>query len=92
MATTNTTNSAALAANTIRIRMYRIGFGDCFLLSLPVPDCAGADSHRHILFDCGVHARGDLDMIEQAVDDIARTTSKKLAIVVATKIQKTNRR
>ena len=84
MATTNTTKSVTLAANTIRIRMYRIGFGDCFLLSLPVPDCAGADSHRHILFDCGVHARGDLDMIEQAVDDIARTSSKKLAIVVAT--------
>ena len=84
MAATVTTNSAALSADMIRVRMYRIGFGDCFLLSLPVPNSNGADSHRHILFDCGVHAQGDIDKIEAAVDHIAETTGKKLAIVVAT--------
>ena len=40
-----------LDANTIRIRMYRVGFGDCFLVSLPL---MGNDGFRHILVhDCG---------------------------------------
>ena len=69
---------------TIRVRMYRIGFGDCFLVSLPVADPAGGDTHKHILIDCGVHAKGDLHMIDRAVDHIATTTGKKLAIVIAT--------
>jgi beta-lactamase superfamily II metal-dependent hydrolase len=70
--------------STIRVRMYRIGFGDCFLVSLPVANGAGGDTHKHILVDCGVHAKGDLDMIDRAVDHIAETTGKKLAIVIAT--------
>ena len=71
-------------ANTIRVRMYRIGFGDCFLVSLPVANQAGGDTHKHVLVDCGVHAKGDLDMIDRAVDHIGTTTGKKLAIVIAT--------
>jgi len=71
-------------ANTIRVRMYRIGFGDCFLVSLPVANQAGGDTHKHVLVDCGVHAKGDLDMIDRAVDHIGATTGKKLAIVIAT--------
>src|SRR5258708_850831 len=35
----------------IRVRMYRIGFGDFFLLTVP-----GNDGPAHILIDCGVHA------------------------------------
>lgn len=71
-------------ANTIRVRMYRIGFGDCFLVSLPDANQTGGEPHKHILVDCGVHAKGDLDMIDRAVDHIAETTGKKLAIVIAT--------
>jgi beta-lactamase superfamily II metal-dependent hydrolase len=70
--------------STIRVRMYRIGFGDCFLVSLPVANGAGGDTHKHILVDCGVHAKGDLDMIDRAVDHVGVTTGKKLAIVIAT--------
>ena len=70
--------------NTIRVRMYRIGFGDCFLVSVPVAIQGAADTHKHILVDCGVHAKGDLDMIDRAVDHIGTTTGKKLAIVIAT--------
>ena len=32
--------------------MFRVGFGDFFLLSLNT-----ADGAKHILIDCGVHAR-----------------------------------
>jgi beta-lactamase superfamily II metal-dependent hydrolase len=71
--------------NTIRVRMYRVGFGDCFLLSLPIMNGAeGTETHKHLLIDCGVHARGDLKTIERAVDNIAETTGNKLAVVIAT--------
>jgi hypothetical protein len=73
------------SSKTIRIRMYRIGFGDCFLVSLPVPNSdPNADTHRHVLVDCGVHAKGKLDMSDKAVDDIATTTRKRLAVIIAT--------
>lgn len=67
-------------ADAISIRMYRVGFGDCFLVSLP----AGGVERRHILVDCGVHARGDIGSIEQVVADIATVSNRKLAIVIAT--------
>lgn len=34
----------------IRIRMYNVGFGDCFLLFIPTKS-----GERKILFDCGTH-------------------------------------
>jgi hypothetical protein len=75
----------AFGKNTIRVRMYRVGFGDCFLLSLPVAATdANGDTHRHVLIDCGVHAKGNLDLIDRAVAHIAETTKSKLAIVIAT--------
>src|SRR6266702_1700007 len=67
------------STNQIRIRMYRVGFGDCFLLTLP-----GADGPHHVLIDCGVHARGNIGTIEQAVDDVLEMTGRKLDIVIAT--------
>ena len=75
----------AFGKDTIRVRMYRVGFGDCFLLSLPVADAdANGDTHRHVLIDCGVHFKGDLKTMDRAVDHIAETTKRKLAIVIAT--------
>ena len=71
-------------AHTIRVRMYRIGFGDCFLVSLPAANQPGGETHKHVLVDCGVHAQGNLDMIDRVVDHIGTTTGKKLAIVIAT--------
>jgi beta-lactamase superfamily II metal-dependent hydrolase len=70
---------ADLKKDTIRIRMYRVGFGDCFLVSLPV-----GDSHVHVLVDCGVHARGDIGTIKDAVTDALAEAQNKLAIVIAT--------
>jgi len=63
----------------IRIRMYRVGFGDCFLVSLPLDG-----GYKHMLVDCGVHARGDIGTMEQVVADIATETGGKLAVVIAT--------
>ena len=75
----------AFGKNTIRVRMYRVGFGDCFLLSLPLAGAdTNGDTHRHVLIDCGVHFSGDLKMMDRAVDHIAETTKRKLAIVIAT--------
>jgi hypothetical protein len=59
--------------------MYRIGFGDCFLVSLPA-----ASGVEHILVDCGVHAKGDIKTMDRAVADIAKETGKSLAVVIAT--------
>lgn len=85
MATTTKTNATKLDSNTIRVRMYRVGFGDCFLISLPRGDNhPDGDGHQHILVDCGVHARGNIDMMDQAVDHIGTTTNNKLAVVIAT--------
>lgn len=71
--------------NTIRVRMYRVGFGDCFLLSLPIANAAvGAETHKHMLIDCGVHSQGNLERIDDAVKNIAEITNKKLAVVIAT--------
>jgi beta-lactamase superfamily II metal-dependent hydrolase len=63
----------------IRIRMYRVGFGDCFLLTLP-----GADKAHHILIDCGVHACGDIKTMGAVVDNIQKETGGELDLIVAT--------
>ena len=68
----------ALKADQARVRMYRVGFGDCFLVSVP-----GESGHRHVLVDFGVHPKGDVGTLEAALDDIARLTERKLAVVVA---------
>ncbi len=58
--------------------MYRVGFGDFFLLTVPA-----ASGPRHILIDCGVHA-GDLGSIRDAVNDMAKETGRNLALLIVT--------
>jgi beta-lactamase superfamily II metal-dependent hydrolase len=67
-----------LPADAVRIRMYRVGFGDCFLLSVPV-----GGGHRHLLVDCGVHPSGDIGAMPRVVADIAAVTGRRLAVIVA---------
>jgi beta-lactamase superfamily II metal-dependent hydrolase len=66
-----------MPADAIRIRMYRVGFGDCFLVTLPTKP-----KETHLLVDCGAHpsAAGDL---EGVVADIKQVTGGRLAVVVA---------
>ena len=63
----------------VRIRMYRVGFGDCFLVTVP-----DGTKKKHILIDCGVHAQSEFKGIAQAVAAIEEETKGKLAVVVAT--------
>ncbi|HEY0545492.1 MAG TPA: hypothetical protein VGC91_08965 [Pyrinomonadaceae bacterium] len=62
----------------LRVRMYRIGFGDFFLLTVPTKT-----GSEHILIDCGVHA-GNIGSMKACVQDLVKETSGKLALVVAT--------
>jgi beta-lactamase superfamily II metal-dependent hydrolase len=68
----------------VRVRMYRVGFGDFFLVSfLP-----GAGDPVHIVIDCGVFKgtkqTGDIGSIEAAVADMVQTTGGKLALLLVT--------
>lgn len=63
----------------IRVRMYRVGFGDFFLLTV-----RGADgTPLHVLIDCGVHA-ANLNSIGAAIDQLAKDTGGRLALVIMT--------
>ena len=64
--------------------MYRVGFGDCFLLSLPKETGQSKGRYNHVLIDCGVHAQGDIGTMEKVVDNIADVTDGSLDILIAT--------
>ncbi len=72
----------ATAPALMRIRMYRLGVGDSFLLTLPARD-GGA---FHMLIDCGIHTAetGGADRIRQVAQDICAETGGKLSLVVGT--------
>src|SRR5215510_15458568 len=71
------------AKNGLRVRMYRVGFGDFFLVIVPT-----SSGDQHILIDCGVFkgtsGTGDLGSITDAVEDMFQTTKGKLALVIMT--------
>jgi beta-lactamase superfamily II metal-dependent hydrolase len=69
---------AAGKTSGLRVRMYRVGFGDFFLVTVP-----GKSGPQHILIDCGVHA-GDIGSMDDCVRDLVKETDRKLALVVAT--------
>lgn len=73
-------NTTAAKGNAVglRVRMYRVGFGDFFLLTAPT-----AKGPKHILIDCGVHA-GDIHSIDKAVNQMAQETNSNLALVIMT--------
>jgi beta-lactamase superfamily II metal-dependent hydrolase len=63
--------------------MYRVGFGDFFLMTVPTDD-----GPQHILIDCGVTPgktkKGDIGTIKAAVAHMAAETDKKLALIIVT--------
>jgi beta-lactamase superfamily II metal-dependent hydrolase len=67
----------------LRIRMYRVGFGDFFLVTVP-----SDDGPQHILIDCGVTPgktkKGDIGTIKDAVAHMAAETHNKLALIIVT--------
>jgi beta-lactamase superfamily II metal-dependent hydrolase len=62
----------------VRIRMYRVGFGDFFLVSVP-----SNGGQAHILVDCGVHAH-DIKAMPAALAQMKADTGGKLALVIMT--------
>jgi beta-lactamase superfamily II metal-dependent hydrolase len=74
--------------DTVRVRMYNVGFGDCFLLEFPR---AGQPPFR-VLVDCGAHKAGyprpgwaPADAVRAIISDITTDTAPaRLDMVVAT--------
>jgi hypothetical protein len=74
----------AAKPNDVRIRMYNVGFGDCFLLTFRYKD--KKKTERHVLVDFGSTAapmRRESQMGETA-EDIRRITGGRLDAVVVT--------
>ena len=69
-------------SDTLRIRMYNVGFGDCFLLTLP--------DGKTILVDAGFHSQGKgafsgNDLAAQIAADVAQDSSPpRIDVVIAT--------
>ncbi|HTI78030.1 MAG TPA: hypothetical protein VL634_23715 [Mycobacterium sp.] len=70
-------------AKSLRIRMYRVGFGDFFLITVPTES-----GPKHIVVDCGVFkgksGTGDIATIKTAVRHMAAETESKLALIIVT--------
>jgi beta-lactamase superfamily II metal-dependent hydrolase len=57
-----------VTAGNVLVRMYDIGFGDCFLLGIPTPD-----GPRKILVDCGSIAKRSksiTEIVKRVVEDV----------------------
>lgn len=68
------------AGPPVRVRMYRQGLGDCFLVTFDV----GGDE-RHMLIDCGTLGATTTGVrISKVVDDIRESTGGHLHLLVAT--------
>jgi beta-lactamase superfamily II metal-dependent hydrolase len=67
----------------VAIRMYDVGFGDAFLLTIPTPD-----GPRKVLFDCGsikAASRPIGDIVRRIVDDVKDADGvPRIDVVVAT--------
>lgn len=70
-------------SKNLRVRMYRVGFGDFFLITLP-----GVKGPQHIVIDCGVTrgktGKGDIATIKTAVRHMAAETDSKLSLLIVT--------
>jgi hypothetical protein len=67
--------------SSVRIRMFRQGIGDCFLLTFP-----GRERESHVLIDCGV-LLGTADAqatMRTAAERILEATNGQLDVLVAT--------
>ncbi|AXJ10967.1 hypothetical protein [Arthrobacter sp. PM3] len=76
-----------MAANSVTVRMYDVGFGDAFLVTVRQDDLAW-----RMLVDCGVHSLGKarplLDVVRAIIADLTEAaapgTPPALDVVVAT--------
>ena len=75
----------SFAESFVRVRMYRHGLGDCFLISFRRPSDTGEPSF-HILIDCGIIPGNPnaTARINEVVRDIKTTTGGKIDVLVVT--------
>src|SRR5262249_19161836 len=73
---------AAAAAPAVRVRMYRQGLGDCFLLAF----AREGGGTFHVLIDCGVvlGTPEPQQVMGRVARDVAAVTGGRLDVVVAT--------
>lgn len=69
----------AISTEGVRVRMYRVGFGDFFLLTVP-----GTNGPAHVLIDCGVHAKPVAGAMDACIEDLKATTACRLSLVIVT--------
>jgi glyoxylase-like metal-dependent hydrolase (beta-lactamase superfamily II) len=77
-------HGAATASYRAKVRMYRQGLGDCFLISLPRND--GGSRPFYVMIDCGV-VLGTPDpgtIMKQVMDNIVEVTGGEIDILIAT--------
>jgi beta-lactamase superfamily II metal-dependent hydrolase len=79
---TSSTRKAGPATPEAVIRMYRVGFGDCFLLTLPRQDAAPF----RMLIDCGVAQRtaNEAALMQEILRDVIDETKGELDVLVVT--------
>ncbi len=79
-----TQENSMASDQSIRIRMYCQGLGDCFLLTFP--RSGGERPEFHFLIDCGVIAgtQDGAEIVQAVVEDIFATTGGHLDLVAAT--------
>lgn len=78
-------SAAGPAGQHVNIRMYNVGFGDCFLLTFPA-----ADRPRKVLIDCGVHFSGKnpkppfAEVVAKLIEDITENGVPTVDLLIAT--------
>jgi hypothetical protein len=76
--------------STITVRMYNVGFGDCFLLFVPVIETNGGRRIAKVLIDCGVRANSPkpnplFDVASQIARDVEDPAGEAhIDVVIAT--------
>ena len=74
-------NPMILGPDEVKVRMYRQGLGDCFLLAFPGP----GDRPSYVLIDCGlVTSAPRRDLLPRVVADIKEATGGRLDLLVVT--------
>lgn len=84
-APTTSRRRRAPKADELRVRMYNVGFGDCFLVTIPT-----TDGPRRMLVDCGTHPsstgpkRAERDAVPLLMADLeAEAGERRVDVVVA---------
>jgi beta-lactamase superfamily II metal-dependent hydrolase len=74
------------AGKSVTIRMYNVGFGDAFLLTIPAKE-----RPRKVLIDCGVHMSGPnpdfpiSEVVQQIINDVTEPDgTPRIDLVIAT--------